>query len=165
MNGDRHRVCLKCKQNKHESCFYLYKDNKLTSTCKVCKNEYDRTHQRTPDYLARRKIAKREPHNRWRNSKIRAQQKNLSWEITEQSYVNLTKQLCFYCDGPLEESGIGLDRKNSLKGYVPDNVVPCCKNCNQAKSNVWTFEEAIEIGNLFKKLRENRLKAQPLAVQ
>lgn len=34
----------------------------------------------------------------------------------------------------------GLDRVDSNKGYTKDNVVPCCKYCNRAKSDLTTKE-------------------------
>ena len=37
-------------------------------------------------------------------------------------------------DEPYKYSGI--DRVNSEKGYVKNNVVPCCKVCNIAKHNM-----------------------------
>ena len=30
----------------------------------------------------------------------------------------------------------GVDRIDSNKGYTKDNCVPCCKICNQMKSNI-----------------------------
>lgn len=37
----------------------------------------------------------------------------------------------------------GIDRVDSKKGYVAGNVVTCCRNCNQAKSDksIDEFEE------------------------
>jgi hypothetical protein len=34
----------------------------------------------------------------------------------------------------------GIDRKNSLEGYVPSNCVPCCKFCNSAKG-IMSYDE------------------------
>lgn len=34
----------------------------------------------------------------------------------------------------------GIDRIDNNKGYTIDNVVPCCKMCNQAK-NDYTLQE------------------------
>lgn len=70
-------------------------------------------------------------------------------------FIKLTKQNCFYCGiAPFnvynwahnnkkassqyskDNSDYiynGLDRIDSSKGHILDNVVPCCKNCNWAK--------------------------------
>ena len=37
----------------------------------------------------------------------------------------------------------GIDRKNPARGYVLDNVVPCCKRCNYAK-NDFSYDEHLE---------------------
>jgi hypothetical protein len=53
---------------------------------------------------------------------------------------------CHYCDGDISwrEYGKGpynLDRKDNDVGYVIDNIVVCCKRCNYAKSNLFTYNE------------------------
>jgi 5-methylcytosine-specific restriction endonuclease McrA len=30
----------------------------------------------------------------------------------------------------------GIDRIDNERGYLPDNAVPCCKRCNQAKADM-----------------------------
>jgi transposase len=37
----------------------------------------------------------------------------------------------------------GVDRVDSTKGYIPGNVIPCCRICNRAKSNL-DLEQFIE---------------------
>lgn len=55
--------------------------------------------------------------------------------ITLAEYRALRSKLCFYCRGSLPAQGHGLDRSNPAKGYTPDNVRPCCRLCNTAKSD------------------------------
>lgn len=44
---------------------------------------------------------------------------------------------CHYCGLSLkEEKGYCLDRIDSNRNYVISNVLPCCKICNRAKSNM-----------------------------
>jgi len=45
----------------------------------------------------------------------------------------------------------GLDRIDNAKGYILDNVVPCCKHCNYAKRNMSTEK----FYNLIKSIYEN----------
>ena len=40
---------------------------------------------------------------------------------------------CNYCDGPLNVTGIGMDRVFSSGGYESGNCAPCCKDCNFRK--------------------------------
>src|SRR5688572_11939135 len=60
-----------------------------------------------------------------------AKQRNLAVQLTLAEYVELTEGgRCHYCDGPLPESGHGLDRKNTDLGYSRGNVVMACDACN-----------------------------------
>lgn len=43
----------------------------------------------------------------------------------------------------------GIDRVDSTKGYTPDNVVPCCCNCNRAKMNLRQDEFFEMISNIY----------------
>ena len=67
--------------------------------------------------------------------------RGLSFKITFEQFVALTKQSCAYCgDEPKQETfrlgshGAyvynGLDRIDNVLGYSITNVVPCCKSCN-----------------------------------
>lgn len=65
--------------------------------------------------------------------------------LTKEQFRELTKQNCFYC-GKLPSTVKkakhsdylynGLDRIDNTKGYTPDNVVPCCGECNFHKGSL-----------------------------
>jgi hypothetical protein len=70
--------------------------------------------------------------------------RTVAWELTREQVLALVVQRCHYCNR--EPSQVrhsdrhhqtvlfnGLDRLDSDLGYVPGNVVPCCKYCNYAK--------------------------------
>jgi hypothetical protein len=48
----------------------------------------------------------------------------------------------------------GLDRVNPLVGYVPGNVVPCCKFCNFAKSDSTLTEFLARLARFGSQLQE-----------
>ena len=100
-------------------------------------------------------------------------QRGIDWNLTFSEALSLSRQPCFYCgcdpigivkDERYRKGKIvktsdtvirwnGLDRIDSKGGYSPDNVVPCCRHCNVAKSDR-TIEEFMEwsknlYGNLF----------------
>lgn len=69
-----------------------------------------------------------------------------------ETFFKLSQQNCFYCNRPphrphnvryktrskfQEQAGVftynGLDRVDNSKTHTPDNVVPCCWDCNKAK--------------------------------
>ena len=73
------------------------------------------------------------------------------YKLTEEQFKELTQKGCYYCGAKpnnvtnykkYNENYIynGLDRVDNNKGYEIGNVVPCCKFCNQAKSN-FTLQE------------------------
>lgn len=70
--------------------------------------------------------------------------KNLFFELDKDFFHKITSKNCHYCG--IEPKQImfrkgtkepylynGIDRVNSSKGYILNNVVPCCRICNCAK--------------------------------
>lgn len=82
-----------------------------------------------------------------RNCKLR----NIEWKLTLDEFTILLSGNCFYCNiepqtrilAGKERTHNGIDRVDSSKGYVTDNVVTCCKRCNQAKNDM-TIDEFID---------------------
>ncbi len=78
---------------------------------------------------------------------IQAKRKNLPFELSKELFRQLTKGTCYYCgllpfvnypiQKGLSSNGTyiynGIDRLNSVEGYIKTNVVTCCKHCNIAK--------------------------------
>lgn len=79
-------------------------------------------------------------------------------ELTYEEFLEFTKQhRCHYCGCEIvfdtrivKQDRCNLDRKDSYKGYSKDNCVVCCKRCNIAKNNHFTYEEWVKIGNLIR---------------
>lgn len=72
-----------------------------------------------------------------------ASRRSLKWELTEEQWIDLATQSCYYCGS--EPSNMiskykfkynGLDRIDSSLGYSLTNVVVSCKICNRAKSDM-----------------------------
>lgn len=75
----------------------------------------------------------------------RANKKNLVFSLSRALFRQKIDSPCFYCNSaPNNAKKLygkvykynGLDRIDNDKGYVEDNVVPCCKNCNIAKGTM-----------------------------
>ena len=71
-----------------------------------------------------------------------ARERNLVFEITKDKFRDLIESPCNYCgekDSNVSKVGNkeylynGIDRIDSSIGYVINNVVPCCCDCNRAK--------------------------------
>lgn len=82
---------------------------------------------------------------RYRNAaKIALKRPKFTWNISFEDYEALLNSGCFYCSRNLHTDGVGvnLDRiDNSRKEYSIDNVLPCCKQCNQIRGQYLTIEE------------------------
>lgn len=80
--------------------------------------------------------------------------KGLDFSLSREVGLFLLRGSCFYCG--TEPSNVmvtnrgstatysGIDRVDNTVGYVPDNVVSCCKRCNVAK-NSQTFDQFKEM--------------------
>jgi hypothetical protein len=88
--------------------------------------------------------------------KRNAKKRNYEFLLSEQEFKIITSSNCYYCDSPplqksnsagtrgYTDSGIehgqylynGIDRIDNSKGYILENCVPCCHQCNAAKSNM-----------------------------
>ena len=82
-----------------------------------------------------------------------AKRKGFVFDLTKEQFVVITSSNCYYCgiepsktyntkkaNGGLIVRGSytynGIDRIDSTIGYIIDNCVPCCKNCNYAKNDM-----------------------------
>lgn len=52
-----------------------------------------------------------------------------------------------------------IKNKISKKGHTIDNVVPCCYECNVARTDNFTYEEMLEIGKAIKRVMEDRYES------
>ena len=95
-----------------------------------------------------------------RNSKKRKKE----FDITYDLFRVITKKNCYYCNIEpkqrhfLEETNgpyiyNGIDRVDNKKGYIKDNVRPCCKACNYAKRSMSEKEFAKWIEKVYFNLK------------
>lgn len=62
---------------------------------------------------------------------------------------------CYYCG---DTKRLGCDRLDNAKGHTRDNVVPCCHECNVARSNNFTVVEMLRIGAVIRDIKVDRLR-------
>jgi len=68
--------------------------------------------------------------------KNRALKKNLDFALSHDEYLCLITQDCYLCGKNSNSQHLnGIDRIDNNKGYMMDNVKPCCANCNYMKKN------------------------------
>lgn len=85
------------------------------------------------------------------NTRLHAGDEHIGFSLTYGQFLRLAHNpICHYCTAALHFSeyclGVNgsrsnLDRKNNSLGYKASNVVPCCKRCNFAKGNRFSYEE------------------------
>ena len=65
---------------------------------------------------------------------------------------------CHYCGLDNNSvAGVGLDRLDNTIGYMLDNVVSCCTECNRARSDKFTPDEMLIIGTAIRQVNLARL--------
>ena len=97
----------------------------------------------------------------YRTVKLGAEARHLTFKLSMKDVKNICKQTCFYCGtSPKYIVKVrnkfgndfiynGIDRVDNSKGYTPDNVVPCCKKCNQAKMNLTVEQFKLLIRSIY----------------
>ena len=96
-----------------------------------------------------------------------AKTRSLSFSLEMSDFKQITKRNCYYCGVPPKQATVysgtngqwtynGLDRVVNSEGYCLDNVVPCCKRCNWAKSSMTQREFISHIKRIAANI--NRLK-------
>lgn len=85
-----------------------------------------------------------------------ARKRNIEFTIKDEDFFTLVLLPCGYCGCPPSTTSgqkfsstfthNGLDRIDNEKGYILDNVVPCCPKCNMMKNSLSrnTFIEHIK---------------------
>jgi hypothetical protein len=109
-----------------------------------------------------------------------AKRRNILWSLTIAETLTLFKEKCWYCGASpsiklsggissnrkhvfnkniLQQAIQGIDRVDSTKGYISNNVVPCCTICNRAKSTLSLVDFKAWIKNLNSYLGRNKGQA------
>jgi 5-methylcytosine-specific restriction endonuclease McrA len=77
--------------------------------------------------------------------------RNVFWELTIEEFGRITKQACTYCKKPPAQKSRsyvynGIDRVDPKQGYLLDNSVAACGECNFIKGNRLSFGEMKAVG-------------------
>lgn len=157
-HGKECSTCIKCREKgkrndltpsrieKHKQ-IQKEKGNEYSQASRARKMEKDpeayRTHNNEvhKEWYSKNKIHMHDWQKKNINAKLSAskdqsQKRNLTWELTDDEAKDMMTSECTYC-GFLDLDIItnGIDRLDSSKGYILDNCVPCCKECNYLKGS------------------------------
>ena len=151
----KERICSVCGVAKPIECFEIGRGK-----CIACRKAWQSEWSRNWRASGKAKVAvdksNRTARARFAACRQNANRRGVICTLTFDEYCLLITQLCTYCQGPLNATGSGLDRKDSSEGYTTDNVTPCCWQCNRIKSNEFSYEEMLIIGPSVR--RANRRK-------
>lgn len=126
--------CLLCNRVSHNRLDAIKKQG--CRSCSSCKPKS--SNEEKMEFLIKRL---------WRDNASRARKYSREFMIEFKKYKLLILSNCYYCnkapankiysyDKKIKLLYSGLDRIDTKKGYTLDNVVPCCKICNRAKSDL-----------------------------
>lgn len=148
------RICTHCG-NDFESFNTRY--NKDSLSCKDCSSK-----QLVQDEKRKNRIRnyKEESNNNitgyYKDYIIRASKKGLEIRFDFDDFSKLVTSSCYYCNHKSDLETIGIDRVDNSKGYILENCVPCCWNCNRIK-HVYHQEFFIEKCKIMIKNKEPRV--------
>jgi hypothetical protein len=77
--------------------------------------------------------------NRYRTG---AEKRGIEFNLTIEEFTTYWNKPCHYCGEEIES--VGIDRKDNDIGYLLDNCVPCCSQCNMMK-RIIPYQDFIDI--------------------
>ena len=155
MENNRLKGCTMCGTTKDISEFYKEKNKPggLHSKCKACmKKYYEENKKRFKKYHQENKHTSR---HKFTELKASAKKRGLEVSISFEQYVELIKTLnCYYCDANFSnETGGNLNRIDSSKGYLINNVNPCCATCNKIMNRFTVKELKARLIKIYRRLK------------
>jgi hypothetical protein len=94
------------------------------------------------------------------------------WDLTLEDFKEFSKiSTCVYCGNEIRwgeirprkdrkcgrvSDNLNLDRIDNSKGYTKNNVLVCCKRCNQVRNSHFTVEEFEQIAVVIKRIDQQR---------
>lgn len=164
-NEDGQRRCYICNATHPATVEYFPRDKNrklgLGYQCRPCaraklaardKKKKNRWLNATPERKVMLKRAQRKHLDAggWRTSRVRGYRafdmaRGYTCDLTTKWFrENIQCKPCHYCQR--SDVRMGCDRMDNTRGHTTDNVVPACKDCNFARGDRFTYEEAIILG-------------------
>ena len=144
---NRCRICFKAyrKNNKEYIKAYnkAYRENnkeKMAEHKKVWRK--DNKEKMTEGKKAHYKT----PRGKYTCYKSNAKRRGIDFELTFEQFESFWQLPCTYCGTDIET--IGLDRVDSSKGYLIENVATCCWGCNARKGDMVLSEWNTWLSNI-----------------
>lgn len=164
------KECPFCHEIKDLNADNFYRDKNISSGfssgCKICKNKarkevYKKNSEVSDDERKGRNSRAREYYyrpdkkakSRLNSYKGHDKKKGLECTMTEEFLFDLLQKPCTYCGFPCS----GADRLDNSLPHTNENCVPCCFECNMARSDKFTVEEMKIIGGAIRIVKLARI--------
>lgn len=127
-------LCLDCGTNLTDDTRAIGKHEKKLRRCIPCYEKLLKMEsQRAPRYRNYKAEAFTNKHVIWNHYVKGAKKRGIDFKLKKDTFNSLIVQKCFYCNHFKEGEINGIDRVDNDKGYIDENVVTCCEECNCAK--------------------------------
>ncbi len=88
---------------------------------------------------------------RWTVAKSSAKSRGIYFSLSLDDFSRIIKQPCVYrLSDDSASATVGIDRKANTVGYTNENSVACCQLHNCIKSDVFTYEQMLDIVSRYK---------------
>lgn len=151
------KVCIHCEKEKElNKENFTVRNNKFSNSCKECYDKFLLKNREDKDnYLKETEVnnnLKYTVSRKYTVYRIEDFNKGRELGLTKEFLEECLLSKCVYCSYP----ATGLDRLDNLIGHTDANCVPCCTQCNVAKSNYFTYEDMLKIGKAIKEVKISR---------
>jgi len=164
--------CEECLKIIREREAKQYNERKAEGVCTMCGKELEKLTNGIKDaliqkcnacYSTMRKVEdnrvrdrnyavekKLNPLTHFRAYADSAAKRNIEFNITLEEFTEIVTQCCYYCKKYNKNEVIGIDRIDSFKGYIKNNILPACEICNSMKKQLTMKEFANHITLIYK---------------
>jgi hypothetical protein len=127
-------LCLDCGRTLTDMIRAKGKHDKPLRRCVPC---YEKLLKQESERPERNRNFKAEAftnkHVIWNHYVKGAKKRGIPFTLSKTHFQELIVKPCFYCNYHKEGEVHGIDRVDNQKGYIEENVVPCCETCNVLK--------------------------------
>lgn len=135
--------CKECSKFRKDNRTSAYRAENMTEKQKINRKKSQSLYNKSPRGRAHSTLAAYQQVDN---------KKDYDNDLTVKYIEYVRTQPCTYCG----YKSTGLDRLNNNLGHTFKNCVPCCKECNVARNNLFTVEEMMILGETIKKIKDDR---------
>lgn len=129
-------LCLDCGRTLTEEIRAKGKHDKPLRRCVPCYEKLLKQESERPERGRNFKAeACTNKHVIWNHYVKGAKKRGIHFTLSKTHFESLIVKPCFYCNDKKEGEVNGIDRVDNQKGYMEENVVPCCETCNVLKGS------------------------------